>query len=187
MGSLKQTLQKQFLIKDETLLNEFVNLWDIEIIKKRNEYIINSGKTEKYIYFITEGTCCITYPDKEEDIVVGFGYPNTFVFSPSIINNLPIEQDVKTIKKTVLKAIHRDTFFNFIYSHQSIKEAWYKQLEHLLIAQIDRQIDLLISSPEERLERLVNRSPHIFQLVPSKYIASYLRMTPETLSRIKKS
>jgi CRP-like cAMP-binding protein len=187
MGSLKQTIQKQFLIKDETLLNEFVELWETTKQFKRNELIINYGKTEKYIYFIEEGTCCITYPDKEEDIVVGFGYPNTFLFSPSIINDSPTEQDVKTIKKTVLKAIHRDVFFGFIKANNSLKESWYKQLEFLLIAQIDRQIDLLISSPEERLERLINRSPHIFQLVPNKYIASYLRMTPETLSRIKKS
>lgn len=187
MDQLREILKSQFSINNKALLNNFVDLWDIDLTLKRNQYVISAGKTEKYIYFIEEGTCCITYLDKEEDIVVGFGYPNTFLFSPSIINNQPTEQDVRTIKKTKLKAIHKDTFFDFIYKNVQIKEAWYKQLEFLLVAQIDRQVDLLISSPEERLNRLLNRSPHIFQLVPNKYIASYLRMTPETLSRIKKS
>lgn len=187
MGSLKQVLKQQFLITNDKLLNEFVELWETTKQFKRNELIINYGKIEKYIYYIEEGTCCITYPDKEEDIVVGFGYPNTFLFSPSIITNQPTEQDVKTIKRTILKSIHRDVFFDFIFANEKLKESWYKQLEFLLVAQIERQVDLLISSPEERLDRLLKRSPHIFQLVPNKYIASYLRMTPETLCRIKKS
>ena len=38
-------------------------------------------------------------------------------------------------------------------------------------------------TPEQRRQRLLNRSQHIFQLIPHKYIASYLRMAPETLSR----
>jgi hypothetical protein len=42
-----------------------------------------------------------------------------------------------------------------------------------------------LPEPERRLARLLKRSPHIFQLVPKKYIASYLRMTPETLSRLR--
>lgn len=187
MVSLKQVLKQQFFINNDTLLNDFVSLWKAAKEYKRNEFVIHNRQIEKYIYFIEEGTCCITYPDTEEDIVVGFGYPNTFLFSPSILTNEPTEHDVKTIKKTVLKSIDKTVFFDFIFAHEQLKQIWYKQLELLLVAQIDRQVDLLISSPEERLQRLLKRSPHVFQLVPSKYIASYLRMTPETLSRIKKS
>lgn len=187
MGKLTDILKQQFSITDSNLLDEFESLWDKRYEFKRNDLIINYHQTVNHIYFIEEGTCCITYPDKEEDIVVGFGYPNTFLFSPSILNNSPSEHDVKAIKKAVLRAISKDEFFEFVFAHEKLKEAWYKQLEFLLVAQIDRQVDLLISSPEERLNRLLNRSPHIFQLVPNKYIASYLRMTPETLSRIKKS
>ena len=60
-------------------------------------------------------------------------------------------------------------------------------LESLVTQQIDRGIDLLIPSPTERLKRVLQRSPNLFQEIPLKYIASYLRMTPETLSRIRNS
>lgn len=53
--------------------------------------------------------------------------------------------------------------------------------------EIEREIDILTFSPAERLNRVQERSPHLFQEIPSKYIAAYLRMTPETLSRIRKS
>jgi len=56
--------------------------------------------------------------------------------------------------------------------------------EQALLGRIEREIDLVTYSPKERLDRLFNRSPHLFQLFPHKYIASYLRMTPETLSRM---
>ena len=60
-------------------------------------------------------------------------------------------------------------------------------LESLFLDQFEREIDLLTASPEERYLRVLKRSPKVFQEVPHKYIAEYLRMTPETLSRIKKS
>ncbi|MCY7291948.1 MAG: Crp/Fnr family transcriptional regulator, partial [Ferruginibacter sp.] len=60
-------------------------------------------------------------------------------------------------------------------------------MENLVTQQIDREIDLLITSPAERLKRVLARSPNLFQEIPLKYIASYLRMKPETLSRIRNS
>ena len=60
-------------------------------------------------------------------------------------------------------------------------------LELQITQQIDREIDILIPSPTERLNRVLKRSPNVFQHVPLKYIASYLRMKPETLSRIRNS
>jgi hypothetical protein len=56
-----------------------------------------------------------------------------------------------------------------------------------VLQQMERERDILTSSPLERYKRVLERSPQLFQEIPNKYIASYLRMTPETLSRIKKS
>lgn len=50
---------------------------------------------------------------------------------------------------------------------------------------MEHEIDLLMPEPAHRLARLRARSPGIFQHVPKKYLASYLRMTPETLSRLR--
>ena len=60
-------------------------------------------------------------------------------------------------------------------------------LKELMATFYEREVDLLTSSPAERLERVRKRSPQLFQEVPHKYIASYLRMSPETLSRMLKS
>jgi hypothetical protein len=57
----------------------------------------------------------------------------------------------------------------------------------MIIGQLEREVDLLTNDPAERYRRVLNRSPRLFQEVPAKYIANYLRMTPETMSRIKKT
>jgi CRP-like cAMP-binding protein len=58
-------------------------------------------------------------------------------------------------------------------------------LEELVVARATREIEQLSLSAEERYRRLLARSPHLLQLVPQKDIASYLRMTPETFSRLR--
>ena len=64
---------------------------------------------------------------------------------------------------------------------------WTQILENLVIQQMEREIDILTNSPKERYLRVLKRSPQLFQEIPNKHIANYLRMSPETLSRLKKS
>ena len=74
-----------------------------------------------------------------------------------------------------------------INTSQASMQQYIELLEAMVLQQMDREIDLLTVSPVERLNRVLLRSPHLFQEIPLKYIASYLRMTPETLSRIRNS
>ena len=72
-------------------------------------------------------------------------------------------------------------------SHKGI-ERWGRIFNSkILIGMARRQIEVRAYSAEERFDRLQNDSPHIFQLVPQKYLASYLGMTPETFSRLRKT
>ncbi len=74
----------------------------------------------------------------------------------------------------------------FIRSDPERFDLWLTILEQLVYQQIERERDLLTASPADRYHRVLERSPQLFQEVPNKYIAAYLRMTPETLSRLKK-
>ncbi|MCH5683547.1 hypothetical protein LWM68_04255 [Niabella sp. W65] len=74
----------------------------------------------------------------------------------------------------------------FIQQNEQGAALWAAMLENLVLQQIEREKDLLIQSPKERYERVLKRSPQLFQEIANKYIAAYLRMSPETLSRLKK-
>jgi len=75
---------------------------------------------------------------------------------------------------------------NFL-SQDINRTLWTKILENLVLQQMEREVDILTNSPKERYNRVLKRSPKLFQEVPNRYIANYLRMSPETLSRLKKS
>ena len=94
---------------------------------------------------------------------------------------------IQAIKKSTVKVISKETFMAFINSSPENLKIWLEILEDLVLQQIEREKDLLIQSPRERYERVLKRSPQLFQEIPNKHIANYLRMTPETLSRLKKS
>jgi CRP-like cAMP-binding protein len=91
------------------------------------------------------------------------------------------------LKKTVVKIVSKPDYLSFLRSDLENLQLWDTLLQGLILQQLEREIDILTSSPVERYKRVLKRSPQLFQEIPHKHIASYLRMTPETLSRIKKS
>ena len=81
----------------------------------------------------------------------------------------------------------KKSFMEFVHSSKETTDFYIKLLEELVLQQLEREKDLLLDSPKERFASVLKRSPQLFQLIPSKFIANYLRMSPETFSRLKKS
>lgn len=167
---------------------EHQKMWDKSIVLKRNEYLKVSGTIDTNLYYIISGSLKIFIINEYEEHIIRFGYKNNFITSlDSFITEKPSELYIQAIKKTELKIISKPNYLNFINQDTDNKFLWDKILEQLILQQLEREKDILITSPKERYQRVSNRSPQLFQEIPNKYIASYLRMSPETLSRLKKS
>lgn len=163
------------------------NLWDNHIVLKRNEFLKIAGSTDTNLYYIVNGSLRIYIIDHDEEHILRFGYQNDLVSSlDSFISESSSNSYFQAIKKTILKSITKKSLLNLVNSTKELQKNWNKVLEQIIYEQLEREIDILTSSPEERYNRVMKRSPHLFQQIPHKHIASYLRMAPETLSRIKK-
>jgi CRP-like cAMP-binding protein len=171
----------------DTLLNSFAQISERKIFSK-GDYILKEGQIERNLYFVETGAIRVFYLSEFEEQTIRFGYQGSFINSlSSFIKEAPSEFYIEAIRKTTIKIISKENVLKLVYeSNQSLQE-YIKLLETLVTQQIDREIDLLITSPSERLKRVLDRSPSLFQEIPLKYIASYLRMKPETLSRIRNS
>lgn len=172
-------------LKDKITEN---NLWSREFSLKRNDYLVKAGSVEKYLYFIEEGTIRVFTEKGGEEQVIRFGYPGSIITAlDSFLSEGPTLFNLQAIKECKLKAIHVQSFNDLVNSTPENTQLYLTILKQFVLQQIEREEDLLTISPEDRFKRVLKRSPGLFQEIPGKYIASYLRMTPETLSRLKKS
>lgn len=153
---------------------------------QKSEYLLAEGMVDRYLYIVEEGAFKIFYVADYEEQIVRFGYPDSIMNSPvSFFSGAPSEFYIQAIKKSVVVRIHRSDFYQYIRQHSGYLKQYSEALESIITQLIERETDLLTSSPAARYERVWKRSPQLFQHIPAKYIASYLRMTPETFSRIR--
>lgn len=157
------------------------------MIFNRNEFVKTEGTIDLNIYLIEEGSVILYVLDEDEERIIRFGYDGNIVVAlDSFLQEKPSNLIIRTIKKTVLRAIPKKNFIEFIQSDKAYLKSWIEILEDLIVQQLEREKDLLTSASKERYLRVMKRSPQLFQFIPHKHIANYLRMSPETLSRLKK-
>ncbi len=163
-------------------------LWLKTVHLSRNEYLKMADTTDTNLYYIVSGSLHVFVEQEERLHTIRLGYEGNFIGAlDSFITESASPFYLQAIKKTTLKVITKTAFMGLVQSNKELFALWYTILEQLVYQQIEREKDLLLDSPRARYERVWKRSPQLFQHIPHKYIASYLRMTPETLSRIKKS
>ncbi len=155
---------------------------------ERNEYLLKVGMVESNLYLVENGTLRIFYVSEFDEQTLRFGYKgSTITALESFFNDQPSTVYIQAIKKSTVKVIPKKQLQQLIRTNQNFQLAYIKLLEQFALQQMEREIDILSHSPIERYKRVLARSPQLFQEVSVKYIANYLRMTPETFSRINKS
>lgn len=162
--------------------------WSAPVVLKRNEMLYTAGTIDTNIYYLEEGALRIIHETGNDLNTIRFAYHNSiFASMDSLLTGNPTLYSAEAIKTTTLRQLPYAAFMEFINSDSKHLLLWNQILSYIIIGQLEREIDLLTASPRERYERVLQRSPQLFQQVPHKHIASYLRMAPETLSRLQKS
>ncbi|MDN5204424.1 Crp/Fnr family transcriptional regulator [Fulvivirgaceae bacterium BMA10] len=165
---------------------DFSSKWRPKIFHK-NDFMIKAGEIEKYFYYVEKGVLRAYHIKDGEEICVGFTYDGDFSGAyDSLLTKKPTQFYIQAIVDSSLYAIHRDEL-NAMYDQYKSVERWGRLFnEELLLGKGLREVAILSFSAEERYRRLMTQSPHCLQIIPQKYLASYLAMTPETFSRLRK-
>lgn len=168
-------------------MKEIFELSDKTVTIGRNEFLKVKGGIDTNVYYVESGSLRIFVLDDYEEQIIRFGYKENIIVSlDSFLTGKPSDLFIQAIKKTVIKVITKPQIDKFLET-ESNRNLWIKILENLVLQQMEREIDILTNSPKERYERVLKRSPQLFQEIPNRHIANYLRMSAETLSRLKKS
>lgn len=153
---------------------------------KRKTILTTKGKTERTLYFITEGVqraYYLTKEDKEATIV--FTYPFSFSgIADSFLTQTPSLYFFETLTQS--------EFLKTSYAHVNALCLEFPNLArmlsiataHALKGALQRQIELQTFSAEEKFTTLLQRSPQVLRLIPHKYLASYLGIDAATFSKL---
>ncbi|OCK51624.1 hypothetical protein BA768_02610 [Chryseobacterium sp. CBo1] len=154
--------------------------------------LLKEGTVEDYLYFIDKGIIRFfvnkvhpTEPSKE--ITFSFIAENMFCSAyDSFITRKPCAYNVKTVQETVVYRIHHDDLQE-LYERSKVGNYLGRiSAENLYVKKTQREISLLMHTAEERYLNLAKAYPKFIQEIPLKHIASYIGITPQALSRIRK-
>jgi CRP-like cAMP-binding protein len=166
-------------------LDAFAADWQ-PLTVKRKTLLTVSGETERYVYFVLEGVqraFYLTEDGKEATIV--FTYPPSFSgVADSFLTQTPSLYFLETITASRFLRIGYDKVQEHMKANPNLQQLFFKATAFALKGALERHIELQCFSNEEKFKILLKRSPHILNLVPHKYIASYLGMDATNFSKL---
>ncbi|MGY6647815.1 Crp/Fnr family transcriptional regulator [Wenyingzhuangia sp. IMCC45574] len=157
-----------------------------EVFPKKSK-LLAQGNTEKYISFIEKGMVRYYIPKIDNDLTFSFVFENEFTTGyDSFISQSPSLYEIQALEETT---VWRISFADLqkVYKNTLVGNTiGRKMAEAIFLVKAKRELDLLNKSPEEMYLELLKTRPRLFHDIPLKYIASYIGITPQALSRIRK-
>ena len=152
----------------------------------KNEMILREGETCTNIYWVVRGLVRQFYYKNGKEVTEYMATENSIVMCiESLFLEQPTHLQIKAIEPTVLIAIPKVDLETVAMKSVNIQILFRKILEEsLILSQIHADM-LRFESAQDRYQKLIKRQPQLVLRAPLVYIASYLQMTPETLSRVR--
>lgn len=153
----------------------------------KKDYILMEAKVERYLSFIEEGMVRFFLFKGEEEVTFDFAFAGEFLSGySSFITQAPANFYIQGLSQTALWRISYQDLQE-IYATSSVGNRIGRHAaEQLFLAKSQREMAFLMQSAEERYLNLFTEQPRLIQQIPGKYLASYIGITPQALSRIRK-
>ena len=152
----------------------------------KNEMILKEGDTCTNIYWVVKGLVRQFYYKNEKELTEYMATENSIVMCiESLFLEQPTRLQIKAIEPTVMIAMPKADLEAVAMKSVNIQILFRKILEESLILSQHHADMLRFESAQDRYQKLVKDQPQLVLRAPLVYIASYLQMTPETLSRVR--
>lgn len=156
---------------------------------KKNSPVHLFGQIENYISFIEQGIVRLFIPkeDPEKEITFGFSFDAEFISAyDSFLTRTPSLYQLETLTDTTIWSVSY-AHLQEVYKHTKIGNLIGRlSSERLFLIKSKREQSLLNETATERYLNLFKERPKLIKEIPLKYIASYIGVTPQALSRIRK-
>lgn len=158
------------------------------ILVTKNQIIEKEGEVPKYLYFIASGFMRLFhYNDLGDEVTTHINCPPGFLTSYSnFVNQTKSDEIVECITNCELLRITKDDLDHLTESSPAFKSFSILVFQQAITYNETRAKELAILTAEQRYRKLIETYPAMVHNVPVRYIASFLGMKPESLSRIRR-
>ncbi len=189
---IKKTMENElftFISKYMPLLEEEKKaIIDLDIFRsyKKGTVLLKEGEFSRDGYFVLKGCLRCYYIIDGEEKTTAF-YTESGAFAPlCIVSNKPSEHYVDCVEDSLILVSNPDMEKEMFEKFPRFQVLCRLLSEELLAKNLASYDDFKTSSPEQRYLNLLEARPDLFQRVPQHQLASYLGITPQSLSRIRK-
>jgi CRP-like cAMP-binding protein len=183
---LRANITKRIQITEEEW-NGFMALMKPRSLKKR-EFLLKAGDVCEYNSFIIKG-CLRTFftDEKDHEHIFQIGFEDWWASDlMSFVTGEPANYSIEALEDTDLLVMHKSDYDPLLQNFPRFERFFRLLMQNAYVAAQRRTIDSMSLNAERRYRDLVKKYPSLEMRVAQHHIASYLGITPEALSRIKR-
>ncbi len=153
---------------------------------QKGEKVLQEGDLCKFMYYVEKGMVRQFYYKGGRDVTEHFSYEGRIVICiESFLKQTPSRLIVEALENSYLYGIPHDAFLDLVNKDKEMSQLYRNILEHALISSQEHADSQRFENATERYLRLLKSKPEIILRAPMVHVASFLQMTPETLSRVR--
>jgi len=182
---LRSFFERSFPVTDEQF--EFIKTMFIPKKVKKGEFLLREGEMTRYSIFVASG-CLRTYTidDNGKEHILQFSPENWWTGDISFTSNVPSKCFIEALEDSDVLLTEMSSIQKLNKYIPQSSAQYESALQKSMEAKNQRIISSLSATAEERYNDFLKKYPSLVQRVPQHMIASYLGISPETLSRIRK-
>ncbi|HIV83508.1 MAG TPA: Crp/Fnr family transcriptional regulator [Candidatus Prevotella intestinigallinarum] len=191
IGMTSRDVARELARRYSTMTHEELDLLEGILVPMKfpkGEKVIREGEVCTHMYWVVKGLVRQYYYKNNKELTEHMAVENNIVMCiESLFKEKPTHLNIMTLEPTVIYAIPRQQLERVAMKSLNIQILYRKILEESLIQSQIHADMLRFESAQSRYAKLVKLQPQLVLRAPLVYIASYLQMTPETLSRVRTS
>lgn len=182
----------------QQFLHRYVNFTELELAAlaslvkvkhlKKNELFVDEGEIARYIAFTNKGYLRVYYNLDGEEITRDITPLHSFATAlPSFVSESPSFEIIRAITDCELIIIHKKDL-EFLYAKYPNWERFGRKITEEMFVESQRRVYSFITEPaDERYKKLMKQYPDMIREIPLKYLADFIGIKLQSLSRLRKS